>query len=123
MFLIRVNHRINKLLYITEMANIRQQKTNLPLVIWIVSDSDVKKKSSHGPRIKVSNEYGNKYNDDNSFVITTKGKTIGETKKIKQRDINKVLKFVELNSQLIIDYYYKIIDDTDFRNNLKKLTK
>lgn len=103
-----------------EMANIRQDLTGLPMIIWISG-----KMSNHGPRIKAQNNYSKKSLKDSLFSITIEDnpKITGDIGKLKQDDINTLLKFIKEHKRILLDYWYdrvgidKVIKE--FTNKMK----
>lgn len=85
-----------------EMANIRQDITGLPVIIWISI-----KMSNHGPRIKVQQNYSKKAAKDLMFSVTIENapKIIGDTGNLKQDDINKVVEFVIEHKNILLQYW------------------
>lgn len=102
-----------------EKANVLQSYTGLPVIIWISP-----KMSNHGPRIKVQSDYSKKVLSDKLFVVTIEEnpKVIGDTGKVKKKDIDLVIDFVKLNSILLLDFWNgKAIDPIKVINSIKKV--
>ena len=92
----------------------------MPLVIWVSEKGN----ANHGPRIKVSKIYGDKFNVTNSFLIEINSlKVIGDTAKIKERDINKIKEWIVINKELLLKVWNSQMYNTDFINNMKKSPK
>jgi len=112
-----------KLLYekekpIYEMANIRPDETNLPMVIWIFPKTG---KEKHSARIKVSKKYGEKASDDMFTITIPDYEIIGDTGNIKKQDIEKVIAFVKLNEQVILQVWEDKISPAKAVSLFKKL--
>lgn len=86
------------------MANAVSEDTGLPMVIYISQ-----KNALHGPHIKVSKTYGDKSlsGDWFSMTIGTSPKIIDkvDTGKITARDINLLIDFIQLNQDLLLQYW------------------
>lgn len=107
--------------YITE-ANIDYSRTGIKKIILQVYCQG-NKKSSHGPRIKVSNVY-NKYRNDDCFVLNILTLKIEEGNvKIKGSELMLVIKWIRLNRKILLDYW-KVgskLSTKDFLNSLQKV--
>ncbi len=104
-----------------EMANIMQKYTGLPMIIWISQ-----KMATHGPRIKVQNDYTEKVSSDKFFVVTIDDNpmVIGDTGEIKQKDINKVIQFVKTHKVLLKKFWDGAIQDPfEVAKKFKKLNE
>lgn len=101
-----------------EMANIRPDKTGLKIVIYISPRNN----SKYGPRIKVSQFYGNKVSDSFfSITIDDNPKVIGKTGDIKSEDVKKVCDFIILNKQTLLSLWHDKIDSVDAALQFKKI--
>jgi len=100
-----------------EMANIHKDKTKLPLVIYIsINDGSV-----HGARIKVNNNYSNKYSSDNlSITIEDEPKIIGWNINVKEKDLQKVREFVIKFKKILLKHWNDKIDSYDVIDYIKK---
>lgn len=56
-------------------------------------------------RIMIQNNYNEKLDTDNVFFMNMKGKIYGDTKDIKEEDIEFFRKFVKENKQLLLQYW------------------
>ena len=101
-----------------EMANLTSDITGLPMMIWISP-----KNARHGPRIKVRNDYANKMSSDNLFVVTIEEtpRVIGDTGKLKPKDVNLVIIFVQNNIAVLLDYWNG--KETSLQNVFKRFNK
>ena len=92
-----------------EMANVRKNRTGLPMIIWISP-----KYANHGARIKVQKTYGNNVDFGNTFSLTVEDnpRVFGNTGEIKQSDIELAKEFVKLNKQALLDYWTGAEEDT-----------
>jgi hypothetical protein len=103
-----------------EMANLRPSETGINIVVYADQRDGLVK---HAARIKVSKIYGDKTSqslfpitiEDNPRII---GNDIGE---IKPKDIRKIIGWIKLNQQLLLDYWYRRITTTTFINGLRKI--
>ena len=114
--------KLNEYLDLYEMANVRPDKTGLNMVIYISTRLPSIK---HGPRIKVSKTYGNKVSSDffsisfnSNGEINLVNKNTGD---IKQKDIERIKRFVELNLKTLLKLWYDEIDSTDAVNQFIKV--
>jgi len=90
------------------------------VVLWI--GSVLSSKHNKENRIKVSNIPGKGTND--LFTITIpKLEIIGKinTKHITSKKLNKIIEFIALNMDLIIDFCQEEIDGYEFTQNVKKI--
>jgi hypothetical protein len=101
-----------------EMANVVKEQTGLPFIIWILP-----KMSSHGARIKVQGDYSNKLRKDLLFIVTISDepKVIGDTGELSESDINLAKEFVELNMEVLLDYWNEV--DVNLASIFSKLKK
>lgn len=91
-------NEFNKKLDLFEMANVQPKETGLDMIIFVSPGTFY----NHGPRIKVSTKYGDKLSGDaDFFVLTLEGEVIGDTGEIKNKDIEKIKKFVSLNKKVL----------------------
>lgn len=111
---------LNEFVDLSEMANLRKNSTDLPMVIYVSEKLNVRGK--HGPRIKVSTIYGDKISKKNLFTVTISDtpEVIGNTGDIKPKDLKKVIDFVVLNKKALLDYWELKIDIGDVIRKLKK---
>lgn len=97
-----------------EMANVRSDKTGLKMVVYIGPRIPGAK---HGPRIKVSKQYGNKINKDSFSISFGKNSSAAlehkNTGSIKNSDLKDILNFVNINKQVLLDLWYDKIDVYD----------
>jgi hypothetical protein len=104
--------------FIFEMANYRQDKTGLPMIIWIEEKADRR----HGPRLKVAMTHSHKANISDSVSVSIEGypqiKAGGD---LKGPDMKLVRKFILLNKSALIDYWNGTIDAGDFRDRIVKV--
>jgi hypothetical protein len=109
-------NKVNKLLNIWEMANIRPNKTGLPMVIWIKPKTTEK----HGPRIKVQISHGDKIKINNwvSISIEDSPQLFGSGLSID--DFNLIVKFIKNNKDNLLKVWNDEIDPIDFVNIIIK---
>lgn len=89
---------------IQEMANFRGSKFNLPVNIWIDGPREMK----HGKRIKIQNNYSNRFTPNDLLSITISdnpklGRTFHKIN-IKNRDIEIIKVWVLQNRQTLEKY-------------------
>lgn len=101
------------------MANVQPKTTGLPMTIYISN-----KIAGHGPRIKVSQQYGDRMNAAELFSMSIEQdpRITGKPGRIRVSDIRKVQQFIEANRQLLLDYWYQE-PPLDTLDMLLKLTK
>lgn len=97
--------------YLYEFANIGSRRTGIKKVhVHVYSQGD--KELAHSPRIKVSNVYG-KFRTDDCFTVSIVTKKVMEGKvKIKVEEFAEVLNWIDLNKELLIEYW-KVGNDMD----------
>jgi hypothetical protein len=100
-----------------EMANFRPKSTGLPMVVWIAPESGREK---HFARIKVAKHYGDDLKSNDFFTITVpKKERRGNPGDIRQEDIDKVGKWIDMNAEAIFDFWNKEIDSIEFGARMK----
>jgi hypothetical protein len=104
-----------------EMANLRPEKTGLPMVIWVLPQT---KKERHWARIKVQTEHGNKVKEDKmtSVGFDEKG-NITNFGGLNKKDFELVSQFITLNLEGLIKLWNDEIDPIDFASKIKKVNK
>jgi hypothetical protein len=104
-----------------EMANLKGDKTGLDdVVIWIGSTV----RTGHGYRIKVSNLPFKTGSSLDCFTITIpEFDIVGKRNKkhVTNDKLNRIIKFIELNMEVIIDICEEKIDTVEFIERMKKL--
>jgi len=101
----------------SEMANIVQVKSGLPMNIWISQCY-----TNLSPRIMAQSNHEQKLNKSHYFIVTLDDEIIGNTGDIKSNEIEKLLTYIELNRKEILKYWYNEIDDTEeVLNSLKTI--
>lgn len=102
-----------------EMANFTQKTTGISdVVIWIGPNP-----SNHGKRIKVSNK-PNSFDVYDTFTITIPElKLVGDINKkfIKPDVLSKIMKFIELNIEVISEYSERKISTEDLIERIKRV--
>ena len=101
----KLAQEVKDLIEITEMAYLDQQDTGIPK-IWLQAYAQADKAVGHGPRIKVSNNYG-KFRDD-YFCISLKTFDVVEGEvKLKPKELQKVIEWMKLNQKVLREYWKK----------------
>lgn len=101
------------------MANFREKSTGLPMVIWVSERGN----TQHAPRIKVSTNNNDKMIEGQTVSVSiTEPPEIMAGVGLKSKDLQLVIKFIELNRSLLLDYWDSKIDTTDLVLDLKKIT-
>lgn len=101
-----------------EVANLRQNSTGLPMVIWVSEKGHAK----HGPRIKVSKTHSHKASSlDSVSVSITDTPEIVAGEGLSNKDFELVAKYIKLNKDVLLDYWYGEIDTAELINKLKKV--
>lgn len=102
-----------------EMANVADDITGIKnVVLWLGPPPP-----SHGHRIKVSN-VPNSFQVNDCFTITIPDfKIIGKVNKslITKDKLNKIIKFIEINIEVIVSYSKYEMSTLDFLNSLIKV--
>ena len=102
-------------------SRINQNITNLPFIIWISPDYGRK----ISPRIIVQTNFATYVTITKLFAITIKDnpKIIGSYTHQKNEDVEKVVKFIQINKTVLLDYYYQNeLDIVVILHRLKKYT-
>jgi len=97
-----------------EMANFNQDSTGLEEVIYISV-----KPGSHGPRLKV---FRNKQPKGENFSVTIEDspKTTGSVF-VNAKELKRIIEFVLLNKQVLLNYWNFEIDTVTLVKTLKKI--
>ena len=101
-----------------EMSSISTKKSHLPLRIFI----SVKGNASHGPRVKVSKLYGDKFGDGADMVTITAEdpvRVIGDTGQLRSYDLEAIKKFVERNRELLWLLWDEEITSDEFIDSME----
>jgi hypothetical protein len=102
------------------MANLGSKKTGLPMVVWVSL-----KNAPHGPRLNVSQQYGNATAIGKWFVMTIEenSRVIGDTGSIRLMDVCRVENFIRKNRSLLRKYWdqEEYMNTSDLIEGLKKL--
>ena len=106
---------------IQEMANFKGEEFNLPVNIWIDGPREMK----HGKRIKIQNNYSTNFMLGDLISITISdnpqlAKTFNKIK-IKNKDIEKVKKWIIENKQVLEMYADGKLSTKQLVNELKPL--
>lgn len=100
---------------IFDMANLPPKRTGLPFQIWY--SAEVPK---HKPRIKVDLSDGSQLS-----VEIESHKIKGDSSKVKSSDLKKLFKWLDLNKEILLDYWFNAhsgsIDNVDVFESLKKI--
>ena len=96
------------------MANFYQKTTGLEEVIYVSV-----KQGSHGPRLKVFKDK-RPQGDNFSVTIEDNPKTIGKVF-VDSKELRKIFEFVNVNQELLINYWNFEIDTVELSNGLKKV--
>lgn len=99
-----------------EMANLRQQSTGLPMIIYVSEKVTMR----HGPRIKVQSNHATNLQKENLVTVTISDspELFGN---LDNKDFNLVKKFIALNKDILIQYWETEIDTSEFIKKLKKI--
>lgn len=107
-----------------EMANIRPKTTNLSMIVYVSVGKIENKKMRHGPRIKVSKSYNDRFNPLDTFSVTIDKRhpdVIGSTGDINSKDMEQVRRWIVLNYDVLMSYWDDEYDTADLFNNLIKV--
>jgi hypothetical protein len=102
-----------------EESNIRQKITNLPVLIYISLGFHEGKRINHGARIKVQNDFSEKYSGDCfSLTIEDDPKVIG-TSKLDKASLYRVIHFVKKHKEILLKYWYDEISLDEVMDKFK----
>lgn len=108
--------------FLDEMANLTHDDTGLEHTIWLGAV-----KGHHGPRIKVSNNYG-RMNSNDCFVVTISKVPVVETPnscKLKQYQVDDIIDWIKLNYDVLMKLWNVYETGTgssvELMNQLKKI--
>ena len=104
---------------IFEMANYRPETTSLPMIIWVSSKGFTK----HSLRIKVQSNYNTKVNPSETFAVSIHSPKIeaGTQGDITNDDLQKVFKWIQLNTENLMKLWNYEFDFNDFVKNIIKI--
>lgn len=96
---------------IWEMTNLRPKRTGLKVCIYVSE-----RNSSHGPRIKFMNGYGDVSLDKLCAMTVSDNPEIIADQRIviSAKDIERIKQWIILNKNLLISLWNKEIDEVDF---------
>ena len=93
-----------------EMANLRQNRTGLPMVIWVSEKGNTK----HGPRIKVSKTHSHKTDIYNSVSVSIANPAkIMAGSGLEKKDLQYIQEYIEKNKKTLLKYWDGSIDTYD----------
>ena len=106
-----------------EMANLRKRETGLPVNIYVSSGGTVNK--HHSPRIKVMYDTSNRFNPHATVSVILK-QDVTPTDVVGYNNLpNHILtpirNYINLNFDVLIDYWNDKIDTIELSRKLKKL--
>ena len=110
--------KAKELLDMFEMSNLGSKDTNLSRVIWVSS----KGKTRHAPRIKIQNIEGDKSKPetlDISITIEDNPKLVKGN--LLNKELEKYIKWIKLNKDVLLDYWYGNILTREMLNKIKRL--
>ena len=106
-----------------EMSSLKAKRTNLPVNIWL-DDIGKERKTKHNlPRIKAQNNYLERNNEDTISIFIDKNspKVIAGNSNLKQKDLNKIFKWIKTNYDLLMKHWNQEIDTIDFIQQMKEI--
>jgi hypothetical protein len=101
-----------------EMSNIRPSDTGLSMIIWVSVGKNAGKQLNHFFRIKVQKNYSDNFMPSELFTITYDKKIIGDIGEIKQKDIERIFEFMDLNENTLIDFWNGLLSAKELLNLL-----
>ncbi len=105
-----------RLITLNEMANLRSDETGLPFIVFV----NAKHGSKHDARVKVG--FNNKASSITcSFSVRPNIELVSGKCKLKDRELNLLRAWIELNKQVIIDLWDENIDQDTFLSKIQKV--
>ena len=107
-----------------EMANVSRKKSGLPMNIWLDSAGSSRNIKHNTPRVKIQNNYRDRFTDELSELIpvsiSKNPEILVESVKLelKQKDIQRAFKFISDNYDVLMSHWNGEIDDQDALNIL-----
>ena len=103
---------------LAESANFRKSELGLPVNIYVGDKDGV----PPYPTIKAQADYNYDFDKLNVLIITIEKNPAvkGDTRKLKQRDIEKVKDLVKINFEVLLKYWNLEIDIFELVSGLKK---
>lgn len=107
-----------KLNQMFEMTNLRPRRTGLTVCVYVSE-----RNSSHGPRIKFMNGYGDvSVNKLCTMTVSDSPEIISDQRIVlSSKDISEIKRWVILNKDLLISLWNRAIDEIDFAQQMKSL--
>jgi len=107
---------------IYEMSNFMKAESGLPVNLWLDTAENYKR-GGHWKRIKVQNNYGDKFRNDDLFSITISDnpeiKPPNVKVKISNDDVEIIKNFIKTNKDLLLKLADQEINYTQFLNAKK----
>ena len=105
-----------------EMSSIRKKIYNLPVNIWLDDIGSERNVKHNFPRIKVQSNYSDRLDSKNLISLSIEKNPIilaGDLGELKDKDLNKIKKFVSKNYDVLLDYWYGRLDLREVLNSLR----
>jgi len=94
------------------MSNLRQDQTNLPMIIWV----HVKEGVSHGPRVKVNRSHSHKITTTDTASVSISDNPEIKVGDLNPKDFELVKQFIIKNKKALLDYWnLRIFTDELFK--------
>jgi hypothetical protein len=100
-----------------EMANLEPKYTGLPMVVW----ANPRGGARHDVRIKVNMTHGNNMNPTNLAVVSVRPAPELLAGNLSRSDLTQVKKWIELNKDVILEYWEGKIGTIEFSSRLKSI--
>ena len=100
------------------MANLPPRLTGLPMVIWL-SERD---RARHDARIKVSRTHGIRIDPTNAVTVAVRPAPRLATGDLSRADLRVVAEWIELNRDVILDYWHGRIFTDELLQRIKSIS-
>ena len=97
------------------MANLPPRLTGLPMVIWLSERG----RARHDARIKVSRTHGIRIDPTNTVTVTVRPASRLATGDLSRADLRVVAQWIELNRDVILDYWHGRIFTDELLQRIK----
>ena len=99
------------------MANLPPRLTGLPMVIWLSERG----RARHDARIKVSRTHGIRIDPTNTVTVTVRPASRLATGDLSRADLLQVERWIELNRDVILDYWHGRIFTDELLQRIKTI--
>ena len=100
------------------MANLPPRLTGLPMVVWLLERG----RARHDARIKVSRTHGIRIDPTNTVTVAVRPAPRLATGDLSRADLRVVAEWIELNRDVILDYWHGRIFTDELLQRIKSIS-